>query len=180
MKKFFIIFAVVGVAFLLPSKAEAQTKAFMNWYCHIAVQELTNSSYKSVETKFVSYKDYIPEIEIKSNGNYISVRSPSKLYYIKLSNLKYSPSVDEYQILTDIVDSRKYKLVMHSKDGDTTYDIFNASLADDSSEYLMIINDGGKEAVIYDCVGYITLEDMLNLIGIEVRPKTVGLIGSGN
>ena len=94
--------------------------------------------------------------------------------------MKYSPSVDEYQILTDIVDSRKYKLVMHSKDGDTTYDIFNASLADDSSEYLMIINDGGKEAVIYDCVGYITLEDMLNLIGIEVRPKTVGLIGSGN
>ena len=44
MKKFFIIFAVVGVAFLLPSKAEAQTKAFMNWYCHIAVMKLTNSS----------------------------------------------------------------------------------------------------------------------------------------
>ena len=69
---------------------------------------------------------------------------------------------------------------MHSNEGDTTYDIFNASLADDSSEYLMIINNGGKEAVIYDCVGYITLEDVLNLTGIKVGPKTVGLIGSGN
>ena len=75
MKKFFIIFAVVGLMLTLAEPTYAQTKAFMNWYCHIAVMKLTNSSYQSFETKFVSYKDYIPEIEIKSNGNYISVRS---------------------------------------------------------------------------------------------------------
>ena len=74
MKKFFIIFAVVGVAFLLPSKAEAQTKAFKEKYKQIThnIETQPNHQFKEIamdyaEQLFNDIKVNLP-IKVKKNA----------------------------------------------------------------------------------------------------------------
>ena len=174
MKKFFITLAVAGIALLLPSQAEAQTKAFRNWYTNIADLVSTNRNYKNISTDvYFGKNSELDKNNPETNG--------LQLYFNAcLPNLQHSPSIDEFDTLASIACSRKYKMVMHSNEGDTTYDIFKGAQRKGLCEYLVIINKGKQEAVIYDFVGDITSKDVLNLTGIKVRPKTVGLIGSGN
>lgn len=171
MKKFFIIFAVVGVAFLLPSKAEAQTKAFKDVYKKIvtATNNDTDGYFKYVEVTYFEgnlLRSLTPKDRQDENNSL--VKRIESIYQIKLSNYKTNnASTYWYYEMRKVINGGCYTLICRSKIGEDTYEIYKESQNKETSEYLVVISNNKKVAVC-DIVGNIFLEDVLALTNVKV------------
>ena len=171
MKKFFIIFAVVGVALLLPSKVDAQTKAFKDAYKKIVTGSSndTDGWFKYIEVTYFEgnvLRSLTPKDRQDENNSL--VKRIEGIYQIKLNNYKTNDaSTYWYYEMRKVINGGCYTLISRSKIGDDTYEIYKESQNKETSEYLVVISNNKKTAIC-DIVGEIYLEDVLALTGIKV------------
>lgn len=174
MKKFFIIFAVVGVAFLLPSKAEAQTKAFKEKYKQIThnIETQPNHQFKEIEATLFSgdvLRSLTPK-ERQDDNNSLTKRIHC-IYQLKMPISRSTNAIahNEYMSIRNIVNSKDYTVVSRITIDNDTYEVFQSSQSR-PQEFMVIISNKEK-AVICDIVGFISLSDILNLIDPKVKAK---------
>ncbi len=174
MKKFFIIFAVVGAAFLLPSQAEAQTRAFKDKYKEIThnIETQISPLFKQIEATLFSgdvLRSLTPKDKHSDNNNL--VKRIDCIYQLKMPISRSANWVayNDYMSIRNIVNSNKYTMVSRITIDNETYEIFRASQSK-PQEFMVIISNKEK-AVICDIVGYISLQDVLNLIDPKVKAK---------
>ena len=174
MKKFFIIFAVVGVAFLLPSQAEAQTRAFKEKYKEIThnIETQPNPLFKQIEATLFSgdvLRSLTPKDKHSDNNNL--VKRIDCIYQLKMPISRSANWVayNDYMSIRDIVKSNAYTMISRMTIDNETYEIFKSSHSK-PQEYMVIISNKEK-AVICDIVGYISLQDVLNLIDPKIKAK---------
>ena len=174
MKKFFIIFAVVSVAFLLPSKAEAQTKAFKEKYKEIThdIETQPNHQFKEIEATLFS-GDVLRSLTPKErqNDNNSLIKRIHCIYQLKMPISRSTNAIahNVYMIFRDIVKSRDYTVVSRITIDNDTYEVFQSSQSR-PQEFMVIISNKEK-AIICDIVGFISLSEILNLIDPKVKAK---------
>lgn len=174
MKKFFIIFAIVGVALTLPLQADAQTKAFKDKYKEIThnIETQPNTLFKQIEATLFS-GDVLRSLtpKEKQDDNNILVKRIHCIYQLKMpiSRSANFIATDEYMSIRNIVNSRDYSIVSRITIDNETYEIFQSTQSK-PQEFMVIISNKEK-AVICDIVGYISLPDILNLIDPKVKAK---------
>ena len=174
MKKFFIIFAVVGVALTLPTQSDAQTRAFKEKYKAIAhnVETQINPRFKEIEVTLFSgdvLRSLTPK-ERQDDNNSLTKRIHC-IYQLKMPISRSTNVIahNEYMSIRNIVNSNKYTMVSRITIDNETYEIFRASQSK-PQEFMVIISNKEK-AVICDIVGFISLQDVLNLIDPKVKAK---------
>lgn len=174
MKKFFIIFAFVGVALIVPTQADAQTKAFKEKYKAIAhnVETQINPLFKEIEVTLFSgdvLRSLTPKDKHSDNNNL--VKRIDCIYQLKMPISRSANWVayNDYMSIRNIVNSNKYTMVSRITIDNETYEIFRSSQSK-PQEFMVIISNKEK-AVICDIVGYISLQDVLNLIDPKVKAK---------
>lgn len=174
MKKFFIIFAVVGAAFLLPSQAKAQTKAFKDKYKEIThnIETQPNHLFKQIEATLFSgdvLRSLTPKDKHSDNNNLVKRIDCIYQLNMPISRSANWVAYNDYMSIRNIVNSNKYTMVSRITIDNETYEIFRASQSK-PQEFMVIISNKEK-AVICDIVGYISLQDVLNLIDPKVKAK---------
>ena len=143
MKKFFIIFAIVGVALLLPSKVDAQTKAFKDAYKKIVTGSSndTDGWFKYIEVTYFEgnvLRSLTPKDRQDENNSL--VKRIEGIYQIKLNNYKTNDaSTYWYYEMRKVINGGCYTLISRSKIGDDTYEIYKESQNKETSEYLVVI-----------------------------------------
>jgi hypothetical protein len=171
MKKFFIIFAVVGLMLTLAEPTNAQTKAFKDVYKKIVTETNndTDGYFKYVEVTYFEgnvLRSLTPKDRQDENNSL--VKRIDSIYQIKLSNYKTNnASTYWYYEMRKIINGGCYTLICRSKVGEDTYEIYKESQNKETSEYLVVISNNKKVAVC-DIVGNIFLEDVLALTNVKV------------
>ena len=174
MKKFFIIFAVVGLMLTLAEPTYAQTKAFKDKYKEIThnIETQPNHLFKQIEATLFSgdvLRSLTPKDKHSDNNNL--VKRIDCIYQLKMPISRSANWVayNDYMSIRNIVNSNKYTMVSRITIDNETYEIFRASQSK-PQEFMVIISNKEK-AVICDIVGYISLQDVLNLIDPKVKAK---------
>ena len=174
MKKFFIIFAVVGVALTLPTQADAQTRAFKEKYKAIAhnVETQINPRFKEIEVTLFSgdvLRSLTPK-ERQDDNNSLTKRIHC-IYQLKMPISRSTNAIahNEYMSIRNIVNSKDYTVVSRITIDNDTYEVFQSSQSR-PQEFMVIISNKEK-AVICDIVGFISLPDILNLIDPKIKAK---------
>ena len=174
MKKFFIIFAVVGLMLTLAEPTYAQTRAFKDKYKEIThdIETQISPLFKQIEATLFSgdvLRSLTPKDKHSDNNNL--VKRIDCIYQLKMPISRSANWVayNDYMSIRNIVNSNKYTMVSRITIDNETYEIFRASQSK-PQEYMVIISNKEK-AVICDIVGYISLQDVLNLIDPKVKAK---------
>ena len=174
MKKFFIIFAVVGVALTLPTQADAQTRAFKDKYKEIThnIETQISPLFKQIEATLFS-GDVLRSLTPKErqDDNNSLIKRIHCIYQLKMP-ISMSTNViahNEYMSIRNIVKSRDYTVVSRITIDNDTYEVFQSSQSR-PQEFMVIISNKEK-AIICDIVGFISLPDILNLIDPKVKAK---------
>lgn len=174
MKKFFIIFAVVGLMLPFAEPANAQTRAFKEKYKSIAhnVETQINQQFKEIEVTLFSgevLRSLTPKDKHSDNNNL--VKRIECIYQLKMPISRSANWIahNEYRSIRNIVSSKAYTMISRVTIDNETYEIFKSSQSK-PQEYMVIISNKEK-AVICDIVGYISLQDVLNLIDPKIKAK---------
>jgi hypothetical protein len=174
MKKFFIIFAVVGLMLTLAEPTYAQTKAFKDVYKKIVTETNndTDGYFKYVEVTYFEgnvLRSLTPKDRQDENNSL--VKRIDSIYQIKLSNYKTNnASTYWYYEMRKVINGGCYTLICRSKVGDEIYEIFSESYGNAHLGYVIIISNNEK-AVVCNIVGKIYLEDVLHLTGLKVSAE---------
>jgi hypothetical protein len=177
MKKFFIIFAVVGLMLTLAEPTNAQTKEFKDTFKEIlnATSTDPHNVYKNIEATYFEgnvLRSLTPKDRQSENDNL--VKRIAGIYQIKFNNYKTDLNASNfwYKKIRNIVNvsNNNYTLKSRSKVGDEIYEIFSESYGNAHLGYVIIISNNEK-AVVCNIVGKIYLEDVLHLTGLKASAE---------
>ena len=177
MKRMFKML-VVMLAIVSATSVEAQTKEFLTQFNEVKrLVELPNSSaYKSIEIA-----QYPSEI-LRAMGTNVSVNGRNILNNIKVIYQVKIPLDSSYGRATynwfnglTIGKQKAYEAIMSQSGQDKDISIYKATKTKSSQpeEYLIMYRNKTK-AMVCDIVGYIKLEDVINMLSPELK-DTLGL-----
>ena len=177
MKRMFkmlvVMLAIVGV-----TSAEAQTKEFLTQFNEVKrLVELPNSSaYKSIEIA-----QYPSEI-LRAMGTNVSANGRNILNNIKVIYQVKIPLDSSYGRATynwfnglTIGKQKAYEAIMSQSGQDKDISIYKATKTKSSQpeDYLILYRNKTK-AMVCDIVGYLKLEDVINMLSPELK-DTLGI-----
>ena len=168
-----VMLAIVGV-----TSAEAQTKEFMEKFNEVKrLVELPNSSaYKSIEIA-----QYPSEI-LRAMGTNVSVNGRNILnnikviYQVKIPlDSSYGRATYNWFIGLTTGKQKAYEAIMSQSGQDKDISIYKATKTKSSQpeDYLIMYRNKTK-AMVCDIVGYLKLEDVINMLSPELK-DTLGI-----
>ena len=172
-KMLVVMLAIVGV-----TSAEAQTKEFLTQFNEVKrLVELPNSSaYKSIEIA-----QYPSEI-LRAMGTNVSVNGRNILNNIKVIYQVKIPLDSSYGRAAynwfnglTIGKQKAYEAIMSQSGQDKDISIYKATKTKSSQpeDYLILYRNKTK-AMVCDIVGYLKLEDVINMLSPELK-DTLGI-----
>lgn len=177
MKRMFKIL-VVMLAIVSATSAEAQTKEFLTQFNEVKrLVELPNSThYKNIEIA-----QYPAEI-LRAMGTNVSVNGRNILnnikviYQVKIPlDSSYGRATYNWFIGLTTGKQKAYEAIMSQSGQDKDISIYKATKTKSSQpeDYLIMYRNKTK-AMVCDIVGYIKLEDVINMLSPELK-DTLGL-----
>ena len=178
MKRFFRIFLVAAFAIVGATSAEAQTKEFLEKFNEVKrLVELPNSThYKNIE--IAQYPAEILRVmgaELPANERNI-LNNIKVIYQVKIPlDIGNGRAAYNWFIGLTTGKQKTYESIMSQSGQDKDISIYKATKTKSSQpeEYLIMYRNKTK-AMVCDIVGYIKLEDVINMLSPELK-DTLGL-----
>ena len=172
-KMLVVMLAIVGV-----TSAEAQTKEFLTQFNEVKrLVELPNSSaYKSIE--IAQYPSEILRAmgtNVSANGRNI-LNNIKVIYQVKIPlDSSYGRATYNWFIGLTTGKQKAYEAIMSQSGQDKDISIYKATKTKSSQpeDYLILYRNKTK-AMVCDIVGYLKLEDVINMLSPELK-DTLGI-----
>lgn len=177
MKPFFRILLVAMFALAGVTSAEAQTKEFLDAFNRVKhLVELPNSkAYKGIELGHYP-GDMLRSMGVKDNGmlNRLQVIYQVKIPYGNENNSYANAAYHRFTSLVHINQKPKlYEQIMCQTTKEQEFSLYKATRKKNNqpSEFMVFIKNTEK-AIICDVVGYITVQDVMNMLSPELKNYT--------